>query len=193
MELLFGYLIKSVLYTTIFYGVYCVFLRSETFYRFNRLFLTLGLLVSIVLPLITFNYEVTLAADDRGNQLAIAATEVGSSSLMDLGKQLFYYAYFTVGCLLLFRQLFGLWKLKKLANNYGYINYQGCRLITSAQLESSFSVVNYVFLATPTVISDQDRALILEHQLAHVKQSHWVDLSLLQLFCVLQWFNPIVW
>jgi hypothetical protein len=193
MDILFAYLIKSVLYTTIFYGVYHFFLRSETFYRFNRFFLLLGLIASIVLPLISFNYEVALAVTYADSKVGTGDTQIASTSWMLIGKQLFCYGYFIIGALLLLRQFLSLWKLKKLANSYGYTNYQGCRLITSAKLESSFSVVNYVFLATPAVTSAQEKSLILEHELAHVKQYHWVDLLVLQLFSVLQWFNPLVW
>lgn len=185
MEILLGYLIKSVLYTAIFYGVYRFFLGSETFYRFNRCFLLLGLIGSIVLPLVTFNYEIVLPIAYADSQVVTGATEILSTSWALLGIQSFLYAYFIVGCLLLLRQLFSLWKVKKLANSYGYVNYQGCRLITNTKLESSFSGINYIILATPSVTSAQEKELILEHELAHVKQYHWADLSLVQLFLCL--------
>jgi hypothetical protein len=33
----------------------------------------------------------------------------------------------------------------------------------------------------------------LNHELAHIRQKHWFDLALVELLCMLQWFNPLVW
>lgn len=193
MEILFGYLVKSALYIAIFYAIYWLFLRKETFYRFNRFFLLLGLASSLVLPLITFNYEVALPAAYADNPVAAAGAALASFNWVFVAAQFFFFAYIFVSFFLVIRQFFGLWKLKKLTSKYGYVSYKGCRLITTANFESSFSVVNYIFLATPAVTSVQEKELILEHELAHVKQYHWADLFFLQLCCALQWFNPIVW
>lgn len=193
MEILFGYLVKSALYIVIFYAIYWLFLRKETFYRFNRFFLLLGVACSLVLPLITFNYEVALPATYADNPVAAAGIALASSSWIPVVAQFFLYTYFLVCCLLVLRQFLGLWKLKKMTNKYGYVSYRGCRLITTANFENSFSVVNYIFLATPAVTSVQEKELILEHELAHVKQYHWADLFFLQFCCALQWFNPMVW
>jgi len=193
MEVLFGYLIKSALYTAIFYGVYWSFLRKETFYRFNRFFLLFGLTCSLVLPFITFEYDVVLQTAYSSSEAPVADAAMVSSGWMPLVAQFFCYTYFLVVCFLVLRQFFSLWKIKKMATKYGYVNYHGCRLITTATFESSFSVLNYIFLATPLATSTQEKKLILEHELAHIKQYHWVDLLFLQLYCALQWLNPFVW
>jgi TonB-dependent SusC/RagA subfamily outer membrane receptor len=35
--------------------------------------------------------------------------------------------------------------------------------------------------------------MVFEHELAHVRQRHWIDLLVAQLFCTLNWFNPQSW
>ena len=29
--------------------------------------------------------------------------------------------------------------------------------------------------------------------MVHIRQKHWLDLMLVQLLCILQWFNPVIW
>ena len=31
------------------------------------------------------------------------------------------------------------------------------------------------------------------HELVHIRQKHWFDLLLVELLCMMQWFNPLVW
>jgi hypothetical protein len=31
------------------------------------------------------------------------------------------------------------------------------------------------------------------HELVHIRQKHWFDLLLVELLCLMQWFNPLVW
>ena len=33
----------------------------------------------------------------------------------------------------------------------------------------------------------------MNHEMVHIRQKHWLDLILVELLCVLQWFNPIIW
>src|SRR5690349_19375216 len=60
MEALVIYFLKSALYMALFTSVYWLFLKNETFYRFNRIFLLSGLSCSVLLPLYTFTYQIKL-------------------------------------------------------------------------------------------------------------------------------------
>ena len=33
----------------------------------------------------------------------------------------------------------------------------------------------------------------MNHELVHIRQKHWFDLVLVELLCMMQWFNPLVW
>jgi hypothetical protein len=48
-EIIF-YFLKSGLWIFVFWTIYWIFLRKETFYKFNRFFLLFGLVFSFVLP-----------------------------------------------------------------------------------------------------------------------------------------------
>ena len=60
MEAFALYLIKSTVWLTGFALVYLLFLRNERFFLLNRMYLVTGILGSIVFPLFTWHYTVTI-------------------------------------------------------------------------------------------------------------------------------------
>ena len=58
METIFGFLLRASLGMTLFYIVYWVFLRKETFYKATRWFLLAALLTAVILPLFPVRYTV---------------------------------------------------------------------------------------------------------------------------------------
>ncbi|WP_316753161.1 M56 family metallopeptidase [Pedobacter gandavensis] len=194
MEALALYLLKSALCIAVFYAVYWCFLKYETFFRFNRIFLIAGLICAVFLPLYTYTYEVRL---DITAGLADSLTIPAPAAAPALKESYFIYylaiAYALVACVLLARHVFGLIKIKKVIAKAGYRSIKECRLVRTPEFKSSFSVFNYIFFDTSEELSDTEKKMILRHELAHVKQRHWADLLLAQLFCTLQWFNPMAW
>ena len=65
------------------------------------------------------------------------------------------------------------------------------KLIRTPDYTSAFSFFSYVFV-NPS-ITDIETKEIMNHELVHIRQKHWIDLVLVQLLCMIQWFNPIVW
>jgi hypothetical protein len=42
-------------------------------------------------------------------------------------------------------------------------------------------------------VTDVETKEIMIHELVHIRQKHWFDLLLVELLCMMQWFNPLVW
>lgn len=184
------YLLKSMVVNTIFLAIYLLFLKEQTFFRFNRYFLLIGLLLSVLLPLYTYTHQVTLMVTEIPPPkplTAIAANTIFSWPRLLAGC----YGIGTVFFVL--RYLLGLVKINRIIRRSGFTQFAGYRLVGNEELGSSFSAFNYIFISTSAEFSQIDRQLILEHEIAHVRQCHWADLLLSQLFCTLQWFNPLAW
>ena len=71
------------------------------------------------------------------------------------------------------------------------ITFHPVKLIRTPEYTSSFSFFSYVFV-NPSV-TDIETKEIMNHELVHIRQKHWFDLVLVELLCMLQWFNPLVW
>lgn len=192
METLAIYLLKSALCAAIFLGIYWCFFKNETFYRFNRYFLMTGLICSVVLPFYTYSYDMKVVTSGK----LLPEGEMMLSGTATTGNFWIYgvlFAYLSGSVFLLLRHVFGLGKIKSIVKKYGYTSLKGCRVVTTDSFKSSFSVFNYIILDNSTETSATERKLILEHELAHVQQMHWVDLLMAQVFCAFQWFNPFAW
>lgn len=193
MEQLALYLLKSTVCISGFLGVYWCFLKNETFYRFNRYFLLAGLVTAALLPFYTYTFKVNsvpvVAVLPASSQSAIVETAAGLPLIY-----LSLIVVYALGIVFLgLRYFIGLNKLKSLIRKYGFIEMKGYRLVKTNDLKSSFSVFNYILVNGSAETSEIEKKLIFEHELAHVKQFHWLDLLLSQLLCVFQWFNPLVW
>jgi TonB family protein len=71
------------------------------------------------------------------------------------------------------------------------ISLHPAKLIKTSDYTSAFSFFSYVFV-NPS-ITDVETKEIMIHEMVHIRQKHWVDLLLVELLCMIQWFNPIVW
>jgi hypothetical protein len=65
METLFEFLLRASAGLMLFYLVYWLFLRNETFYRGNRLFLLLALVSAVIIPLFPLHYDVLVEQENK--------------------------------------------------------------------------------------------------------------------------------
>jgi len=192
MEELGLYLLKSALCSTAFLSIYVCFFKNETFYRFNRFFLLTGLLCSFILPLYTYTYEVSIPVAE----VPVNHIKEGLQGIEESDSIWIYGLMCSYGLgvfFLLLRHFIGLVRIKKVIDSSGYSSRKGYRLVEADDFKSSFSFFNYIIMDGTAELSVTERKLVMEHELAHVKQQHWADLLLAQGICALQWFNPVAW
>jgi TonB family protein len=194
METFALYLIKSVIWLTGFALVYILFLKNERFFELNRIFLLSGILAALIFPFITVSYKVILpiVSDSQAEKDVVSAVQNTPVSISgpDLGLMIFYL--YLAGLLfvafMIVRQGRSLLRAIKRS---GIIPSDPVKLIKTAEYDSAFSFFSYVFV-NPSVTEIEMRE-IMNHEIVHIRQKHWFDLLLVQLLCVLQWFNPVIW
>lgn len=198
MEAFALYLLKSVIWITGFTLIYFLFLRNERYFRLKRYFLVAGILISFIFPLFTFHYQVEIAAPGIDYQGIIPS----DSGTMTAVQEIVQNKDFDSRYLLLTLYLSGvLFLVFKAIRNTGIllktikktkIDYRSrAKLVRSTEFKSSFSFFNYVFI-NPAV-DEKELDFIMNHELVHVNQKHWVDLLLVELLRLVQWMNPFVW
>ncbi|WP_323027698.1 M56 family metallopeptidase [Gelidibacter japonicus] len=186
------YLLKSSALIAVFYICYILFLQRETFFEANRWFLLLGLITSILFPLLVIPIYVDMPATTNGGFSVIATTaQTTPEPSFDLTTlTLWVYAIgvsFFLGRLLI--QFLSLMKLinkndKEKSGKYTYIR-------TSESL-SPFSFFKWIVF-NPKLFNEKELVLILQHEKIHASQSHSIDTVLVDLAAALFWFNPFIW
>jgi beta-lactamase regulating signal transducer with metallopeptidase domain len=183
--------------------IYVLFLRKETFFRLNRLFLLGTVLFSVVLPFLKFRVyepravmlsEITVtpyrnvleAITVYGNDLS-ATVEQAVLSVSLIG-----WIYLTGVVFFLGRFLFRLVQIALLIQKNEVRKYDRLRLVFLENPNSPFSFLNYVFVSRLLQNSEgYDR--MMAHELEHVKQGHSLDVVIIEVLTTFQWFNPFMW
>lgn len=193
MEAYLIYILKSTLILSIFWGIYVLFLKRETFFYPNRWFLILGILTAILLPLVHFQRLVhveTMNALPIFNQTSSAPGAIAESTSW---WTYLFYAYL-VGCIGFGIQfLIELFSVKKIIQN-GRLNKKIGRIkfIEVQEKTSPFSFFNTI-VYNPTLHSPSELDTILQHEQIHVSQKHSVDMVFVSIAKITLWFNPISW
>jgi hypothetical protein len=186
------YLIKSCVYLLAFYIPFVLILRRTTFFTINRLYLLFGLFLSFILPLYTgfTKIPVTVPPDLPFMEPLVTQTEwVISTASEPAGSfntvvilVVIYLAGIGTRFILLAISVAGILKLKHAGEHYTYRNIKVVKTNTSVP----FSFLNSIYL------SGHAGPGILEHEAAHVRQYHWIDLLFVELASIILWFNPMM-
>jgi TonB family protein len=192
METLATYLIKSSVWLTGFALVYALFLRNERFFVLNRIYLVSGILVSIIFPLFTWHYTVVLPVvptTEVFEPQVQGITEVSEPFLTQ--NVLLLFTYISGIAYLIFRILRQTLPVFRIIRKSEIHQHSSAKLIRTTEYPASFSFFSFVFV-NPSV-SDTETNEIVNHELEHIRQQHWIDLLLFEILRTMQWFNPASW
>lgn len=205
MEILM-YLLKSTAVLTLFFVVYELFLKRETFFAFNRFFLLFGMLIAFSLPAITFTKTIVLeevittAAQTNSEVFSgfaavpeAVATEK-ESFLKTLKPIHFVGTLYVLGSLFFLGKFFlGIFRLGQILR-YRPKSYKENRIryIETDRPTNPFTFFNFI-VYNPEKYDSSELQMMLHHEKVHSKNRHSVDILLGQLMLIFHWFNPFAW
>ncbi len=190
------YLLQSGINLSVLYMIYWLFMRKDTFFKLNRYYLLLSAGISLLLPLI--NIKLTVDPEETTylyllNPVIVTPDKVAHSISGSLNlSQILLILYLTVLSVLLFRFLYQCSRILLLIRKFGIQKHNGLNIVFTNSDYSPFSFFNLIFLSDAIADSEQlDQ--IITHEKIHIKQRHTIDLVILEMISMLQWFNPVVW
>src|SRR5664280_121426 len=193
MESFALYLLKSITWIVGFALVFILFLRNERFFFLNRIYLLAGILTSFFFPLISIHYTVILPVVQNiqtDNTVVNEIQNTSKSFLPDL--KIILLTLYATGVLFVITLMFRQGQsIRRAIKKSDIISFRPVKLIKTPEYASAFSFFSYVFV-NPS-ITDVETKEIMIHEMVHIRQKHWVDLLLVELLCMMQWFNPLVW
>ncbi len=199
MNSFFTYIIESAISVTLFYIFYELFLKRDTWFRFNRFYLLFGLIFSLILPLLDFsasNIVVNSQNQFEFNEYLNIGSTVSSFEVQTveaISKPNFVIIfYILIGSLFFVRFIYQLFKIFKTVKAYEIIKYRNYKLVLLNNNSSPFSFFNYIFISKNDYGSIGSNELLL-HEITHAREKHSFDVIILELLLVLQWFNPFIY
>lgn len=198
MENLLIYFAKVNGLIILFYLMYVLFLRKETFFVSNRWYFIIGLLLSLVLPLITFTKTIWVepapVAEFYQEIIPINSTITENPIQENPIDWTFIVlsAYLVISIVIILKIGVELASFYNKIRKHNKQKTTDFTLIHSTTTENPFSFFHYIVI-NPNLFSEAELQHILTHESIHVKQKHSIDVLLGKLFCALFWVNPIIW
>lgn len=198
-----NFIVESGISLAILSLIYILFLRKETFFRLNRMFLLGSVLFSVVLPFLKFRIfnpqpvmlaEITVTPY-RNLLEAVTVYSHGFSGTVEqaiLSTTLFIFIYL-IGVVFFFgRFLFRVIQLSITVRKNQIQSLNGFKLVVLDKEASPFSFLEYIFVSR-SLQQKEGYDRMIAHELEHVKQGHSFDVIILEMLTVFQWFNPFMW
>ena len=201
MDIAINYILESGISLALLTTIYALFLRKETFFGKNRMFLLGSMLFSVVLPLVRLPsvsflrpvmlHEVTVTPYNSVISFFGKYSEAGQSATYDLLK-LMAFVYLTVALFYLLRLLYRISQIRSMIRKNEVVERDGYKIVYVDSYFSPFSFLNYIFVSR-TGKNNADTQKMLLHELEHIRQGHTIDILLLEVLTIFQWFNPFLW
>ncbi|TLX72631.1 TonB family protein [Labilibacter sediminis] len=198
MENIVSYLIESSLILGVLTLFYKVVLHLEPFFKFNRFYLLVSLLLATVIPLIHISLEQSVSADNTGFSVLLDSVNVYAGEVHQvvvpiiMDNSLFRWLYL-LGTIVLFTRLVtGIIRLGGLSRKAVWQSHSGFKIADLPGRFNPFSFFHIIFI-NRSLYSNNDLNKILVHEKAHIRFKHSVDVLIIELLLIVQWFNPFAW
>ena len=199
------YIIQLSIFLVIFWGVYELFLKKETFFNYNRLYLLLTPVISMLLPFLSFNFLATYAVEAQqfvelpavfiGDHVVENATEQAAipvnSSVGFLEKHVWSLAYalgLLISLSLFIRKIF---QFKQLHQQGTISYYFNLKLVEVPHSKIACTFFKTIYLGNNLTSTEKEQ--ILKHEQVHAHQYHSLDLLFFEVLKIALWFHPVVY
>lgn len=199
MNAYFHFMIDSGFSLGVLSLVYLLFLRKETYFIFNRIYLLTSVVFSVILPFVTIpsfwggekvngTFSVVLNtvpvyAHTYADKFSMILSEYGISGVIYLTGTLLFLMLFVFRFVSLVRLL----RKSELKHRTKTIS-----LMESKDINSPFSFFRFIVLPATSEESPKLNSILI-HEKEHVKQHHSLDVLILEMLTVIQWCNPFIW
>jgi len=196
LELL-AYHIETAICLSIFYIIYLLLFKYETFFKFNRYLLLASLALSFTIPLIelpvTDGVEIgiipPIEIQSRITEITVYA-ESNSVSLNFITLLPYLYLF---GIAISFTMLiFNFYKIAKIKKNSLKTNIDGCEIHLLEKNTNPFTFIKNIFISKSS-LKEENIIEVVRHEKVHVRQWHTLDILLLEILKAFQWFNPVIY
>lgn len=206
MKTILVYLLQMIVASGILYSYYHFFLRNKNFHRYNRYYLLMVVVISIVIPFL--NIPVYFTNENTDNSfvmqtlrvIASSAEEETTISVVGQSTQtaynwfswqnIFYAVYFLVAIAFVTRILLSIRKIRVISKNYPNEKIGDINFVNTTEPGTPFSFFKWLFWNKEIELQSEKGEQIFRHELFHIQQQHSVDIVFMETVTAIAWFNP---
>ncbi|WP_273565558.1 M56 family metallopeptidase [Maribacter halichondriae] len=189
------YILESIAFQLVFLVIYDFFLKRETFFQWNRVYLIGTYILSLVLPWIKIEAFKTTVSEQYVmypqfllNIDAVSPTVEKSSQFTISMESAIFFGGMILAALYFGYKLFQIYRLRISGEVHFFPKFT--RVVVSNS-ELAFSFFTSIFLGDKVL--EKEHKSIIQHELVHIEQKHSWDLLFFELMRIVGWFNPLVY
>ena len=205
------YILKSSISLIILFGLYWLLLRNEKLFVFNRYFLILSIVFSLSMPFISIpvNFRTTPGLKTLYPSYEYASPEINitdnivpdslNNSEADPGEKtsliniaaILIALYISGVIFFLIRFLRNIFIIVHRNKTSEKISFKEYRIILIDEMMDPCCFFSNIYLNRDDYVNGKIDRELLDHELEHIKQSHTIDIMLIELLKIFYWFNPV--
>ncbi|MFK8104654.1 MAG: TonB family protein [Saprospiraceae bacterium] len=202
-----NYILEVSFCWSIFYLAYYFLFGKETFFHVNRGYLLTTLIVGLLLPVFDFSLpnfgaEEELSLGEYLTPITTGLTSVEevvgvtiTASALEPGLNLWTVLQWVYWLGVIFFSLRFLIGVSQIVREYrqAKIESKGSyQLVRTQTIHLPFSFFSCLFWSDQVDYNEVDKAKILDHELAHIRQGHSFDVVLLEILSIFLWCSPLI-
>lgn len=205
MKPILFYLLQVIAASGLLYGYYHFALRNKKFHRYNRFYLLMAAMGSILIPFL--NIPVYFTAAETESSVMLQTLRVISSPVTSTPETdpiiidstassqfsftyLLYTFYFLACLLFIIRVTFSINKIRLLIKNHTIEPFDKIKFVNTDEPGTPFSFFRWLFWNRKIELHSEKGEQIFRHELFHIQQKHTWDILFIELLTVVFWINP---
>lgn len=191
------YILKVILCSAVFILAYKLLLENAKMHVFNRFYLLSSLIVSFIIPAITFNVASSIQPITDSinlNSTILEETKIGKIispvNTINYASLIPLIVYIIIASALSLRFFVNLTKILNKAKSNQIIPFNNSKIVLLTEMVAPHSFLNYLFVDTKDYSNGNIEDEILLHESAHIQQKHSYDILFIELLQIVFWFNP---
>lgn len=186
------FLIKSSICLVVFLGFYHLILEREKMHQFNRFYLLISIIVSLVLPFLTFEIiKIVPVVQEIVPLTSMPTSFEAVKETIDYTPIILWSLYGLITFILLIRFGKNIWKLISKSNSNPIVKYKNAILVLVDEKTLPHTFLNTIFINLDDYNSRKIEDELYTHELVHVTQKHTLDILFIEFLKTIFWFNPI--
>lgn len=197
------YLLKVIICSGILYGYYWLLLRNKVFHKYNRFYLMVSVVLSMLLPLIKIDFWQQHTTRQAGVIKVLQAVSNGNEYMDNIivtakkhsfnTEQLYPIAYLAITFIFLAIFMHTLYCIFNLLKKYPKQVIDKVAFINTDAKSTPFTFLNFIFWNNNIDLHSTTGKQIFKHELAHVEEKHTYDKLFINIVLILFWCNPFYW
>lgn len=190
-----AYMLQVIVCSALLYSYYHLFLRNQKFHEYNRFYLLVSVIISILIPLLKIpiyynnGQEPVYQSLNNISQMVYVTTD-RSNEWMNTSN-IFYALYLSIAIIYFSLLAVSLYRIYVISLKNPSRKIDNIIFIQTQHPNSPFSFFNYLFWNAAIDTQSVAGTKIMKHEMYHIRNKHSIDNIFMELAVCVYWINPV--